>query len=74
MEQQIFCNKCGKEINIKEDDWYRNTLFFGEEIDSEIYFHRKCYKEFHHDKFKEEFNKKMRFIVPTVKKLLGRNN
>jgi len=74
MEQRIFCVKCEKEINSKIDEWYKTTLFIGEKIDSEIYFHRQCYKDFHKDKFKEEFNKKMKFVKPIINKLLRREN
>lgn len=73
MEEKIFCVKCGKEINPKEDEWYRNTLLFGEEIDSEIFFHRQCYKDYHKDKFKEAYNEKMKGVIPMVKKMLGKN-
>ena len=74
MEQQIFCNKCGGEIDPKVDEWYKTTLFIGEEIDSEIYFHRQCYKDFHKDKFKETINKKMKVIKPIINNLLRRTN
>ena len=72
--EKIFCIKCEKEINTKEDDWYRTTLFLGEEIDSEIFFHRQCYKDFHKDKFKEAFNEKMGKLKPIINKILGRTN
>jgi len=73
-QEQIFCNKCGEEINTKEDSWYRTTLFIGEEIDSEIFFHRQCYKDFHKDKFKEAFNEKMKGIKPMIQNIFGRRS
>ena len=69
MELKIFCNKWGEEINPKMDDWYKTTLFIKEEIDSEIFFHRQCYKDFHKDKFKEEYNKKIKMLAPMIKRL-----
>ena len=73
MENKI-CNKCGEEINSKEDDWYKTTLFIKEEIDSEIFFHRQCYKDFHKDKFKEEYNKKIKMLSPIIKGLFRKSN
>ena len=69
MDEIIFCNKCNNEINTKEDDWYRTTSFKGEEIESEIFFHKQCYNDFHKDKFKEEYNKKIKLLAPIIKKL-----
>jgi len=66
------CFKCKKPINEKEDEWYENTLYKQGEKDSEIYFHRECYKTFHKDKFKQEYQKKMKLLKPMINKMLGK--
>ena len=69
MEKKI-CIACEKEINIKKEGWYKTIFFIGEKIDSEIFFHRQCYKDFHKKKFKEEYEKKMKMVSPFLGKLV----
>jgi len=69
MEKKI-CVKCGIEIK-KEDEWYENTLFKQGKKDSVVYFHRQCYKDFHKDKFQEEFQKKANKMMPILQKVIG---
>jgi len=62
------CNKCKEEI-IETEEYYEvkphniNTL--------SIFFHRQCYKDFHKEKFKEEYTKKIKALSPILKKLGG---
>jgi len=65
------CSKCNREINEIKDDWYRTTLFEKTKQTDEIYFHRQCYKDFHKDKFKEEYNKKIKLLAPMLKGLFN---
>jgi len=65
MEKKI-CVRCEKQINEKKDDWYKTILFNKEKVKDTIYFHRKCYQDFHKDKFQEEFNKKMKQVLPSL--------
>lgn len=65
------CVKCGKGINEKKDEWYEVKLFKQGYEDSIIYFHRECYKDFHKDKFREEYQKKVKQFTPVLKNVFG---
>jgi len=70
MKKKI-CSLCKIQIKEKIDDWYENTLFEkGRKID-EIYFHRECYKKFHKEKFKQEYQNKIREMRPFINNLIG---
>lgn len=66
------CYLCKKSIDEKKDEWFENKLFKKGVFDSVIYFHRECYKKFHKEKFKEEYEKNMKLLTPVIKKLMGR--
>ena len=65
------CCKCNKEIDKRKDDWYKTILFEKENKKDIIYFHRQCYKDFHKDKFKQEYNKKLKIVMPMLRGLFN---
>ena len=65
------CFKCNKKIDEKKDEWFENVLYKKGKKDSVVYFHRVCYQNFHKDKFKEEYQKKMKLLQPIMKNMLG---
>lgn len=69
--EKMICSKCNKPIILEKDEWYENNLFRQGTWDSVVYFHRECYKNFHKDKFKEEYQKKVKKLTPMIKNILG---
>ena len=63
------CMKCGQEIDTNNEQWYRTVLYNNGKEYEELCFHRECYKNFHKEKFQEEFKKKMETMSPILNKL-----
>jgi len=64
------CELCKLFIDEEIDEWYENTLMKQGKIDSEIYFHRDCYKDFHKVKFHQAYMEKMKKLTPLLEKFL----
>jgi len=65
------CILCEQKINDKKELWVRVTNFNKENEVDEVFYHKKCHKEYHREKFQQEYYRKMKFVTPLLKKLLG---
>lgn len=66
------CIKCNQKINPTKDMYHEITTFNGLKIIEKIYFHKQCYKDFFKDKFREEYEKKMKIVTPLLKNTIER--
>ena len=60
--------KCNLLI-LEGEEYVRVTYFNNKKQTEEIFYHRNCYKQFHKDKFQEEYDKKMKPLAPVLKSL-----
>jgi len=65
------CVLCLKKIDKKKDLWVCESHFDKEKKVTDIFYHKKCHQEYHQEKFKQEYFKKMKKITPFLKLIVG---
>lgn len=66
----MICQKCQQEI--QELDNYLEVKHVDKlNHKGSLFYHYQCYKDFHKDKFEDEFVKKMKGLTPLIKRLVN---